>query len=215
MSHRATDQTSKGLKRKRGNSVPNGHKGSVGVPPANPLPATVERISEDSGESQSSADPFNALIDSDLGDDLSDVEGKYDEWEDWPWLHHLEVSVDSPKKDFIGACSGNVVDRKRIRADFYTEMEAPTHELSELAFGLFDRWGNIKSDYLEHPVKKGSGVWGKELNRGSFFYIENLKVDKDHYRQGFGPTYGERCVSKGEEHLVVLSICYHIASVYR
>ena len=186
MSNCATDQTYKGLKRKRGNSGLNDHEGSVVVPPANPPTATVERKSKDRGESQSSAEPFDAGIDSDFGSDMSSNEGEYDEWEDWPWLHHLEVSVENPEKDFIGACSGKIVDREQIRAAFYTEMEAPTQELSELAFGLFDRWGNIKSEYLEHPVKKGSGVWGKELNRGSFFYIENLKVDKDHYRQGFG-----------------------------
>ena len=65
-------------------------------------------------------------------------------------------------------------------------MEEPTHDTASLSFDIFDRWGNLKSVYQKHPVKKGSGVWGPELNRGRILLIEEISVEESQQRQGFG-----------------------------
>lgn len=78
------------------------------------------------------------------------------------------------------------IDREPIRVDFYTQMEGPTQDTCDLAFDLFDRWGCIKDDFLRHPIKKGTGVWGEELNQGEMLLFEFISVDRDFRRQGVG-----------------------------
>lgn len=65
-------------------------------------------------------------------------------------------------------------------------MEEPTNDLSELAFSLFDRWGNLKSELRNHPIKKGTGIWGEELDEGKFLLIEEFTIDENHRRKGYG-----------------------------
>ena len=63
-------------------------------------------------------------------------------------------------------------------------MDESSHEMSDIAFGLFDRWGDLKQDYVSHPIKKGRGALGKELNKGEFLMIESFEVHKDYRRKG-------------------------------
>ena len=65
-------------------------------------------------------------------------------------------------------------------------MEELTRDFFELAFGLFDRWGNLKSELRNHPIKKGTGVWGEELDEGKFLLIEEFTIDENHRRKGYG-----------------------------
>ena len=58
--------------------------------------------------------------------------------------------------------------------------------MSELAFCLFDRWGNLKAELRNHPIKKGTGIWGEELDEGKFLLIEELTIDENHRRKGYG-----------------------------
>ena len=169
------------------------------------LSATARYLS-DLGETEDSSENYDFADDDSLDDDSPDdgfagdlgfdPTEDYESDEEHDWLKPVRSTATGPDGVKIGTCTGNIVYRDSIRKDFYSLMEEPSQELAELAFGLFDRWGNIKSDYLEHPVKKGSGVWGKELNRGSFLYVENLKVNKDHYRQGSGRRMVEDVCTK-------------------
>ena len=63
-------------------------------------------------------------------------------------------------------------------------MEEPSQEISDLAFTLFDLWSHPKSDFKDHPVKKGTGVWGDELDNGELLLVEMLLVEKDFRPQG-------------------------------
>lgn len=94
-----------------------------------------------------------------------------------------ENSVDDSP---IGFCNAKLINREPIRATFYRDMEEPTHDLSELAFHVFDRWGCLKSKFRDHPVKKGTGIWGAELDKSQFLFIEELKVNEDNQRKGYG-----------------------------
>jgi ribosomal protein S18 acetylase RimI-like enzyme len=78
-----------------------------------------------------------------------------------------------------------MIDRVAIAHDFYTNMEEPSQELCDLAYTLFDRYGHLKTEYKEHPIKKGTDIWGKELDRGRILYIVNLSSEKQNRRQGF------------------------------
>lgn len=108
-----------------------------------------------------------------------------DEFAEWPWLQTVRVAseVDGQR---IGLCNGKIIDREPIRATFYRDIEEPTSDTSGMGFGLFDRWGNLKKEYIQHDVKRGTGAWGKELNKGRILLIEDVDIDMDHRRQGYG-----------------------------
>lgn len=65
-------------------------------------------------------------------------------------------------------------------------MEEPTRETHDLAFDLFDRYGRLNTEFYEHDINKGTGVWGKELDRGDLLLFEEIRVDAAHRRRGIG-----------------------------
>ncbi|KAK4693367.1 hypothetical protein P7C71_g4021, partial [Lecanoromycetidae sp. Uapishka_2] len=64
-------------------------------------------------------------------------------------------------------------------------MEQVSNDTSELGCSIFDRWGALKSDFVRGP-KKGTGVWGQELDYGRILLIETLLVHENHRREGYG-----------------------------
>lgn len=129
-------------------------------------------------------------------EDESDMEEDSDSDDgEWPWLkkYHAE---EKRVGQIVASCVAYRIDRKPIRADFYTEMEDPTQELADLAFDLFDRWGCVKDDFLYHSVKKGTGIWGEELNRGKILLFQSLTVEENLRRQGIGRKLAQNLWAK-------------------
>ncbi|KAI1401892.1 hypothetical protein F4819DRAFT_306770 [Hypoxylon fuscum] len=85
-----------------------------------------------------------------------------------------------------GVCNGKLIRRDRMRPAFHQEIEDPSEETSLMGFDLFDRYGRLKPEFKDHPIKKGSGIWGKELNYGDILLIEKIQVQKSHRRHGLG-----------------------------
>lgn len=113
----------------------------------------------------------------------------YDEFAHFPWLKPIKVEIkaeDGPHEEPVGWCYAELIDREPIRATFYGDMEEPTNDTSELAFNVFDRWGCVKSELRDHPVKKGNGVWGTEMDAGKILFIEDVTVNETHRRKGYG-----------------------------
>jgi len=92
-----------------------------------------------------------------------------DEFESWMSTIHVDCSYEGK---VIGTGLGRYVKRDWIRPNFWRDMEEPCQELSSIAFEVFDRYGRLLPDFKDHPVRKGSGVWGSELDRGSLFIVE-------------------------------------------
>ncbi|KAI1129069.1 hypothetical protein F5Y10DRAFT_277023 [Nemania abortiva] len=65
-------------------------------------------------------------------------------------------------------------------------MEELCEETSSLAFDLFDRYGRLDREYCEHKIRKGSGVWGKELDHGDILLFQSINVEPLRRRQGLG-----------------------------
>ncbi|CZR56632.1 uncharacterized protein PAC_06521 [Phialocephala subalpina] len=106
-----------------------------------------------------------------------------DEFERWMKTIHVSCSYDGKE---IGRGFGRYVDRDRIRHTFWRDMEEPCEELSKVAFDLFDRHGRLKQELRDHTIRKGTGVWGSELDIGPLFFIEEVCVDRDWRRKGVG-----------------------------
>ncbi|KAI1181439.1 hypothetical protein F5B17DRAFT_452409, partial [Nemania serpens] len=86
----------------------------------------------------------------------------------------------------VAYCDAKLLRRDSVRSAFWTEMEELCEESSLLAFELFDRYGRLNREYSKHEIRKGSGVWGKELDHGDILMIENIDIEPLWRRQGVG-----------------------------
>ena len=65
-------------------------------------------------------------------------------------------------------------------------MEEPTNDTANVGYDVFNRWGCLKYEFQNHPVKRGTGVWGSELDGGRFLLIEALSIKAEYQRKGYG-----------------------------
>ncbi|KAI4952937.1 hypothetical protein J4E86_006474 [Alternaria arbusti] len=67
-------------------------------------------------------------------------------------------------------------------SDFYRQMNhfATPGPIKNLGFKLFNHHGHLREEYKEHIVKKGSGIWGSELDTGLLLLLN------DHFKK---PVY--------------------------
>ncbi|PYH99228.1 hypothetical protein BO71DRAFT_476797 [Aspergillus ellipticus CBS 707.79] len=89
-------------------------------------------------------------------------------------------------KNFVAKCTcdgvavatalARYIHREGVRSEFWERMEEPSEETCDVAFHVFDRYGTVKTKYKDHPVQRGTGIWGKELDHGPLFLIENVHV---------------------------------------
>ncbi|OIW24576.1 hypothetical protein CONLIGDRAFT_584115 [Coniochaeta ligniaria NRRL 30616] len=84
----------------------------------------------------------------------------------------------------IGRCFASLIRRGQMSHSFLINLDEPSLETANLSFTLFDRYGRLEAEYYEHDFRKGSGVWGKELDHGDILFIESIRVDRDWRRQG-------------------------------
>jgi ribosomal protein S18 acetylase RimI-like enzyme len=118
---------------------------------------------------------------------------EYDEFAEFKWLEEIEGFVTCPggssndaSPEQVGYCEGKLIRRSQMCATFYDDMEEPSRDTSMLAFELFDRYGRLKNEFKEHPIRKGSGVWNKELDSGDILLIEYLHIHKQYRHRGLG-----------------------------
>lgn len=109
------------------------------------------------------------------------------------WLQQVHVSC-TYNGIVIGTALGQHIDRNYIRSFFYRDMEEPTRDMSSLAYEIFDRYGFLKKELKEHPVRKGTGAWASELDFGKLLLIEYIKLDKEWHRQGIGSTMAKALI---------------------
>ncbi|KAK6222381.1 hypothetical protein LQW54_001081 [Pestalotiopsis sp. IQ-011] len=127
-----------------------------------------------------------------------DDEGDYET--EHLWLETIRgTAAPSSKDSKIGSCVARLIRRGQMRMSFWSEMEEPSEETSDLAFELFDRYGRLQSDYYQHDILKGTGVWGKELNRGDLLLFEEIQVDQKRRRQGVASQIVKAILEKTRE----------------
>ncbi|PVH68791.1 hypothetical protein DL98DRAFT_506466, partial [Cadophora sp. DSE1049] len=111
------------------------------------------------------------------------------------WMHSLIVTCTYEGKE-LGRAIGRYVKRGFIRDNFWRSMEEPCQELSSVAFELFNRYGSLKEEFTTHPVRKGTGCWGSELDLGSLFILEHVSVDRQWRRKGIGKAIVTALIDK-------------------
>lgn len=98
----------------------------------------------------------------------------------------------------IGRGFASYIERHRIISEFWKSVEGFCEQTSYLAFTLFDRYACLRPEFKEHPVRKGSGVWGAELDIGDLLLIEEISVDRDWQRKGVGTVILEHLNRMGQ-----------------
>jgi GNAT superfamily N-acetyltransferase len=101
--------------------------------------------------------------------------------------------------EIIGRGYGRYIKRGLIRSTFWRDMEEPSQDLSTIAFEVFDRYGRLKKEFKDHPIRKGTGAWGSELDVGCIFVIEDILVDKQWRRRGIGKRVAEHLLDKSRK----------------
>ncbi|KUJ13344.1 uncharacterized protein LY89DRAFT_651518 [Mollisia scopiformis] len=96
---------------------------------------------------------------------------------------HPDLST-APRE--VGEAFGFIIRREAIRQTFHRSMEPPHKETMDLAFTLFDRYGRLNKEIIDHTIRKGTGWWNEEVDHGNIVLIENVNVDKEWRRQGVG-----------------------------
>ncbi|KAI0187124.1 hypothetical protein EV127DRAFT_437398 [Xylaria flabelliformis] len=86
----------------------------------------------------------------------------------------------------VAECNSKLLRREHMRSDFWAEMDDLCDETSSLAIELFDRYGRLNREYYEHEIRKGSGVWGEELDHGDILLIETINIEPLWRRQRVG-----------------------------
>ena len=121
-----------------------------------------------------------------------DASSELDAYAPFHWLEviesgvHYKPNAPQTEKRCIGSSEARLIRREEIRPMFYSEMEKPCREEYMLAFGLFDRYGRLKPEWKDHPIRRGSGIWQQELDKGDILLIEQIIIDQDFRRQGLG-----------------------------
>ncbi|KUJ15383.1 uncharacterized protein LY89DRAFT_648653 [Mollisia scopiformis] len=86
-----------------------------------------------------------------------------------------------------------------MAANFWRDMEEPSHDMSELAFELFDRYGYLNAKFKDHCIQRGTGVWGAEMDNGPLFLIERTIVtDRDLRGKGIGRAMISLMIQKAQ-----------------
>ncbi|KAL4811423.1 hypothetical protein ASPSYDRAFT_41373 [Aspergillus sydowii CBS 593.65] len=99
----------------------------------------------------------------------------------------------------IGRAIARLIHRGMITREFWEEMDECSPDVGKIAWMLFNRYGFLKDKFKSHPVHRGTGVWGSELDDGPLLIIEEVYItDIEWRRKGIGRAMVEQLLVVGE-----------------
>ena len=98
------------------------------------------------------------------------------------------------QKETIGRLDAKLIHRDHFVGSFAEDIDQPSEGAAQMALDLFDRYGRLRPEFLQHPFKKGSGVWGDELSSGDLLLLDKITVDEDYRRQGIATGLAETII---------------------
>ncbi|KAM7188078.1 hypothetical protein V8F33_010841 [Rhypophila sp. PSN 637] len=94
-----------------------------------------------------------------------------------PYLHQTSCFAQLQTEKAIATCEAYLI-RGINRPDLWNNLANCGHEVTDLAYTLFDQNGHFREKFYHHSVAKGTGVWGTEINTGEILLIEIFKVSR-------------------------------------
>ncbi|CCM00041.1 uncharacterized protein FIBRA_02067 [Fibroporia radiculosa] len=101
-------------------------------------------------------------------------------------LIHLTAKVEHPIHKTIATLSALQIVRWRCGDQFLRIMDEESQELHEFSVKLFDKNGHLKPELVDDEYHRGSGCWGREMNRGTIIYVEDVRVVTQFRHRGVG-----------------------------
>ena len=101
-------------------------------------------------------------MDFDENEDEESLFMSSDEFDEFEWLESIHARAIIPsteKEEAVATCHENLIRRDKIIDNFYDDMEEPSEWTCELATDLFDHYGSLRPEFIDHPFRKGSGIW--------------------------------------------------------
>lgn len=100
--------------------------------------------------------------------------------EDYDYPHILKrinCEVEHPTHPNVASLSAFQIDRRRCRGQFLQVMDDESQELHEFSVKLFNKFGHLKPELVDNDYHKGTGCWGREMDRGMLIYVESIEVN--------------------------------------
>ncbi|KAI0072687.1 hypothetical protein K474DRAFT_1711372 [Panus rudis PR-1116 ss-1] len=101
-------------------------------------------------------------------------------------VKNVSLTVNHPKCANIATAYAYLFTRAACRGEFHYVLDHELDELAEFSTTLFDHNGNLRSDFIEHEHHRGTGVWGREIDKGVLVYITDVTVEEKYRRAGVG-----------------------------
>lgn len=94
------------------------------------------------------------------------------------FLKNIYINAQHPTDGRVGSLVALEIERDKCRGDLIWILDEESQELSEFATTLFDKFGRLKPELVEHEHLKGTGVWGRELDSGKIIYVVSVDVEE-------------------------------------
>ncbi|CRG89880.1 hypothetical protein PISL3812_06919 [Talaromyces islandicus] len=156
--------------------------------------------SEDSSEDEFTSDHKHALIESEFFLDGTNQAVRIEIWvSPCAWLDDITAKCIHRGKT-IGYAVAQFIYRGMITKDFWRKIDDCSQDVGEIAWRVFDRYGSLKDKYKSHPVHRGTGAWGSELDNGPLLIIEKIFItDVEWRRKGVGRAMVKQLLVVGEK----------------
>lgn len=122
--------------------------------------------------------------------------GGSDDRKKWLLDFHAHIKLDDK---VIGHAYGRLFHREYVRSDFWQEMDGVSQDMSDVGYAVFNRFGCLKEELKTHPVRKGTGSWGSELDYGPLLHFENVFLDREFRRLGLGTAMIKGIIRKVQQ----------------
>jgi GNAT superfamily N-acetyltransferase len=100
----------------------------------------------------------------------------------------------------VGHAIARFIHRGMITKHFWEKMDECSQDAGQIAWRVFDRYGFLKNKFKSHPVHRGTGVWGSELDNGPLLLVEKLIItDVEWRRKGVGRALVRQLLVVGEK----------------
>ncbi|GAA5826973.1 hypothetical protein JCM11251_002185 [Rhodosporidiobolus azoricus] len=112
------------------------------------------------------------------GEDEVEVEDEDDG--SWPKVREFEICQEDR---VLGRLEFLYINADAPGLNFFLVMDGFSNEASEMAFELFDRWGQLQRRYL----RQGTRIWGRKTTlSGKIFYLKEIRVKPQYRKRGVG-----------------------------
>nr|GAT49092.1 ankyrin repeat family protein [Mycena chlorophos] len=101
-------------------------------------------------------------------------------------MQNISLTANHPEHGKVASLSAWRIVRARLGDRFYEILDEDSDELHQFSTALFDKYGNVLPHIVEPGHRSGSGVWGRELNRGMLLYVMMVYVQEKFRGQGIG-----------------------------